>query len=196
MPGRCKAEDRADFIAHFGSDLVVLSPDEAEGGVREHYRRRQEKALDRLEGKAAQRARATALTAEQLFSLPDDLRSADSVAVIYDETEGLNFYGDFGHLDDMFADPALARNREHAARLRSYLRDESVSPLAIRRLVDRHPDGADQVFRTVLGKSLFRWERDGEALLRRRKKEFFEREPRPSVSPVGGRLAELLRAGR
>ncbi len=191
-----QAEDRADFIAYFGCDLVILPPDEAEYGMREYQRRRQEKLLEGLEGKAAERARSLALAPEQLFQLPDDLRSADTVAIVYDETEGLSFYGDYGHLDALFADPFLARDRDHAARLRAYLRDDSVSPSAIRRLVARHPAEVNRVFRAVLGKSQFSWERDGEALLRRRKKEFFEREPRPSVSPVGDRVAELLRAGR
>ncbi len=122
--------------------------------------------------------------------------TADTVAIVYDETEGLGFYGDYGHLDGLFADPSLARDRDHAARLRAYLRNDSVSPSAIRRLVARHPAEVNRVFRAGRSKSQFSWERDGEALLRRRKKEFFEREPRPGFAPVGDRVAELLRAGR
>jgi len=76
------------------------------------------------------------------------------------------------------------------------LQDESVSPLAIRRLVQRHPKGADPVFRTLLRKPGFSWERDGEELLRRRKKTFFDHEPTPSISTVGNRLVELLHTGR
>ena len=121
----------------------------------------------------------------------DELLGADSVALIYDEVEGLNFYRDFGRLDALFADPTLARDRTNLGRLREYLRDESVSPLAIRRLVQRHPDGVDPVFRTLLRKPGFSWSRDGEKLLRREKESFFDREPTPSISIVGGRLAEF-----
>ena len=78
------------------------------------------------------------------------------------------------------------------ARLREYLHDESVSPLAIRRLVQRHPEGADPVFRALLRKPGFCWSRDGEKLLRRDKEPFFDREPTPSISIIGKRLAELL----
>ena len=53
-----------------------------------------------------------------------------------------------GRLDALFVDPARARDRTNLAQLVDYLHNESVSPLAIRRLVQRHPAGADPVFGT------------------------------------------------
>ena len=191
-----QAEDRADFIALFGADLVVLSPDEAQDKLREHYRRRQQKAVAALKGKAAKRAKVTGPTPEEMGRLPEELLEADDIALVYDEVEGLTYYRDFGRLDALFADPALAGDRTYLRQLREYLQDESVSPLAIRRLVQRHPKGADPVFRTLLRKPGFSWERDGEELLRRRKKTFFDHEPTPSISTVGNRLVELLHTGR
>jgi hypothetical protein len=191
-----QAEDRADFIELFGSDVVVLPPGKAQQMLQEHHRRRWEKALAGLDKKAAQRARATGPTPEEMGRLPEELLQSESVGLVYDEAEGLNYYADFGRLDALFADPALTRDRASLTQLREYLGDESVSPLAIRRLVERHPQSADTVFRTLLRKPDFRWERDGEELLRRRKKSFFDHEPMPSITPIGGRLAELLRAGR
>jgi hypothetical protein len=187
-----QAEHRTEFIAQVASDLVVLPPHEAQETLREHYRRLRRKAAARLEGKAAKRAITIGPAPEEIGQLGDELLGADSVALIYDEVEGLNFYRDFGRLDALFADPTLARDRTNLGWLREYLRDESVSPLAIRRLVQRHPDGVDPVFRTLLRKPGFSWSRDGEKLLRREKKSFFDREPTPSISIVGGRLAELL----
>lgn len=127
--------------------------------------------------------------------LPEDLLESDDIALVYDEVEGLTYYRDFGRLDALFADPSLARDRTYITQLREYLQDDSVSPLAIRRLVQRHPEGADPVFRTLLRKPGFSWERDGEELLRHRKKTFFGRESIPSISTVGDRLVELLRTG-
>ncbi len=189
-----QAEHRAEFIAQVGSDLVVLPPHEAQETMREHYRRWQRKAAAKLEGKAAKRAMTAGPAPEELGQLPDELLDADSVALIYDEIEGLNFFRDFGRLDALFADPTLARDRTTLARLHEYLDDESVSPLAIRRLVQRHPEGADPVFRSLLRKPGFCWSRDGEKLLRRNKKPFFDHEPTPSISTIGQRLAELRRA--
>jgi hypothetical protein len=191
-----QAEHRADFIAQVGSDLVVLPPAEAQETLHEHYRRLRDKAMASLKGRAAKRAANSGPVPEELGLLPDELLDADSVALIYDEVEGLNCYRDFAALDALFADPTLAAGGTSLAQLHEYLHDDSISPLAIRSLVRRHPDGADPVFRALLRKPGFSWSRDGEKLLRRYKKPFIDREPTPSVSIVGERLAELLRSSR
>jgi hypothetical protein len=56
--------------------------------------------------------------------------------------------------------------------------------------------GSRPSVRTLLRKPAFTWERDGEELLRRRKKSHYTRDPLPGVTPVGARLAELLRQKR
>jgi hypothetical protein len=50
------------------------------------------------------------------------------------------------------------------------------------------------VFRKVLRRPGFTWAEHGEALLRRRKPWYYEREPLPGVSVIGARLSQL--AGR
>jgi hypothetical protein len=187
-----QAEYRAEFIAQVGSDLVVLPPREVQETLYEHCRRLREKAVERSQGKGAKRAPNTGPAVEDMIRLPDKLMDASSVAVVFDEVEGLCFYRDFDRLDALFADSSLARDRTRLAQLREYLDDKSISPRAIRRLVRRHPDGADAVFRALLRKPDFSWSRDGEKLLQRRKKSFFDHEPMPSVSIIGDRLADLL----
>jgi hypothetical protein len=56
--------------------------------------------------------------------------------------------------------------------------------------------GVDAVFRKILRKPHFTWAEHGEALLRRRKAWYYEREPRPGVSVIGDRLVELALGGR
>lgn len=190
-----QAEDRAAFIDLFGSDLVILPPSTAQERLTEHRRLRLEQATasEKADGEPLGPAVDDAPTAEEMGRLPEDYMAADSIGLIYDEVEGLNYYLDFGHLDALFADPALARDRARISRLRAYLNDDTVSPLPLRRLVRRHPEGADPVFRTLLRKPGFSWERDGEELLRARKKSFFQQVAAPSFSVVGSRLAELVR---
>ena len=188
-----QADHRADFVDQVGADLVVLPPAEAQDTLREHYHRQRQRALAGLDAKAAKRAAKTGPAPELLAPLPEDLLTADSIGLVYDEVEGLNHYRDFGRLDELFADPGLACDRPRLTLLREYLDDDSVAPLAIRRLAQRYPDNVDRVFRTLLRKTGFSWARDGEDLLRRRKKTHFDRESLPSISTVGERLAELLR---
>ncbi|MER5409334.1 hypothetical protein [Streptomyces sp. NPDC002769] len=190
-----QAEDRAAFIDLFGADLVILPPATAQERLTGHYRRRLEEATAAAEanGTPAGPAADSAPRVEEMGRLPKDYMEADSVGLIYDEIEGLNYYLDFGRLDTLFADPDHVRDRTCITLLRAYLSDDTVSPLPLRRLIQRHPDGADTVFRVLLRKPGFSWQRDGEELLRTRKKAFIDKEPAPSYSVVGERLAELLR---
>jgi hypothetical protein len=66
-------------------------------------------------------------------------------------------------------------------------------PLPFRRLAAAHSDTVDAVFRKVLRKPNFTWAEHGEALMRRRKSWYYEREPRPGISVIGARLSELVR---
>ncbi|MFF7453589.1 hypothetical protein [Kitasatospora sp. NPDC008115] len=181
--------DRAAFIAYYGADEVVLPPLEAEARLNAYYRHRQEAAV--AEHPERVRGRRLPGLAFPAFELPPALADSDTIGVIYDEVDGLNFYADYGMLRDLFADPALAGRRPFQDLLRTYLREESIAPLPIRRLAAAHPETVDAVFRKLLRKPGFTWTEHGEALLRRRKPGYYAQEPRPGVSVIGERLSEL-----
>jgi hypothetical protein len=186
-------EDRVAFIEFFGSDELVLSPAEAAERLDAYYRHRRQAVLAaRPERRKRGRGPDTGLPPVQW---PAELAEADTIGLIYDEIDGLNFYNDYGMLRELFADPALAADKRHSDVLRGYLESESVAPLPIRRLVVAHPETADAVFRKVLRKPGFTWADHGEALLRRRKPWYYEHEPRPGVSVIGSRLQELTAHG-
>ena len=130
------------------------------------------------------------------FELPPGLADADSIGIIYDETDGLNFYNEYGMLRELFADPALAADKRYADVLRGYLRSESIAPLPLQRLAAAYPDTVDAVYRKILRKRDFTWAEHGEALMRRRKAWYYQHEPRPGVSVIGARLLELASSGR
>jgi hypothetical protein len=184
-------EDRAAFVEFFGGDELVLPPGEAEERLNAYYRHRQEAAL------ALQPARRRPQNLPGLdapvFELPPELADADTTGIIYDETDGLNFYNEYGMLRALFAGPALAAGKQYTDVLRGYLRSETIGPLPFRRLAAAHPDTVDAVFRKVLRKPNFTWAEHGEALMRRRKPWYYEREPRPGISVIGARLSELVR---
>jgi hypothetical protein len=124
--------DRAAFTEFFGADELVLAPAEAEQRLNAYYRRRQEAALAAHPGRRP--PRHVPGIDVPAFDLPAELADADTIGIIYDETDGLNFYNEYGMLRDLF----------------------------------------------------------GEALLRRRKPRYYEREPRPGISVIGTRLSELV----
>ncbi|MFD5462102.1 hypothetical protein ACFWIQ_04620 [Kitasatospora sp. NPDC127059] len=191
---RSMREDRAAFVEFCGSDELVLPPAEVEERLNAYYRHRQEAAV----AERPDRARGRRLPGIDLpaFELPQALADSDTVGVIYDEVDGLNFYADYGMLRDLFADPSLAGRRQYQDALRTYLREESIAPLPIRRLAAACPETVDAVFRKLLRKPGFTWGEHGEELLRRRKPWYYAQEPRPGVSVVGERLSELAAGSR
>jgi hypothetical protein len=187
-------QDRAAFVKFFGGDELVLPPVEAEQRVNDFHRHRQEAAVARHPGRF--RGQVIPGIDAPLLMFPQGLVECETVGVIFDEVDGLNFYPDYGALRDLFADPALAVDKQYADVLRGYLRSETIAPLPLLRLAAAHPATVDAVFRKVLRKPNFTWSEHGETLLRRRKAWYYEREPRPGVSVIGTRLSELTARAR
>ncbi|WP_194916301.1 hypothetical protein [Catenulispora rubra] len=187
-----QAEERATFLEVAGADFVVGTPTEMRELLLAFRQERQ-----RLIEEAHPAARADSVAGpgpEDLVSLPDEVLEAESLAVVYDEAEGLSYFAEFAAVAKPFTVPADQLSRTVLARLKDFLNDETVPPHLIRRLAAQYPDTADQVFAALLGKPDFSWSRNGEALLTRKKPEFFDREPTPSMTVTGTRLAQLLRA--
>jgi hypothetical protein len=183
-------KDRAAFMEFFGGDELVLAPAEAVEQLNAYYRHRQGATLAARSGhRRPQHVPGVDIPA---FNLPAELADADTIGIIYDETDGLNFYNEYGMLCDLFADPALAADNRYSQVLRGYLGADSIGPLPFRRLAAAFPETVDAVFRKILRKPNFTWAEHGEALLRRRKPWYYEREPRPGISVIGARLSELV----
>jgi hypothetical protein len=182
--------DRQRFIRFFGTDLVVVPGDQAQERLNEFHEFCRDEVLRSTPGAARRGGGAAAPVVE----LPPDLVESETVALIYDEEDGLGFYAEFGLVEAAFADPDLVRRRRYRERALSYLHDDSVEPMVLRRLADRDPDKASLLFRRLLKRPRFDWARDGEELLRTAKADYFARVPRPRVSPLSERLAAY--AGR
>jgi hypothetical protein len=187
-------QERRHFIDFFGADLVVLPGREVQERMRAYAEFRMHEVRDDAGTSAATHLQEKYGVASPRLDFlgPDDFGRAKTVGVICDGIEGLNFFVDFGQLEETFADPALAADRKHRQAVLEYLNDPSISPLPLRRLAARDPERASQVFQRVLQQPDFSWERDGEALLRRAKARYFERPPLPSVIPLGNPLARAL----
>lgn len=187
-----QAQERATFLEVAGADFVVGTPAE----MRElllAFRQERQRLIEEAHP-AAGANRVAGPSPEDLVSFPDEILEAESLAVVYDEVEGLSYFAEFTAVAKPFTVPADQLSRTVLARLKDFLTDETVPPHLIRRLAAQYPDTVDQVFAALLGKPRFSWTRDGEALLARKKPEFFDREPAPGITVTGTRLGQLLRA--
>lgn len=166
-------EQRRAFIDLYGGDLIVVSGDEVHQTLMAFYRHAYE-----LAG-----SKAGPWTEPDLPPLPEEWTDADSVALIYDAEDGLGFYADYAAAQRAFAEPDLVRRRIYRDVVSAYLREEGISPVPIRRLVaEAGPDAAGRVFQKLLKKPRFSWERDGEALLRKYKADWYANPPLPRVT--------------
>lgn len=189
-------QERRHFVDFFGADLVVLPGRELGERLQAHAKYRTFEARD-AEGKtAAELSMETYGVAPPPleFQAPAEIGDVETVGVICDEIDGLNYFVNFGLLEETFANPELAADRNHRQAVLGYLNDASVSPLPFRRLAERDPARASEVFRRVLKQPDFSWERDGEFLLRRYKASYFEQPVLPSVIPIGETLARTQMA--
>jgi hypothetical protein len=122
--------DRSVFVEFFGRDELVLPPARGRGT--------DQRLLPAPAGSRARRAarRPPAIPGMGVpaFQFPPELADAAMIGVIYDETDGLSFYNEYGMLRELFADPALASSKRYAEVLRGYLRAETICPLPLRRL--------------------------------------------------------------
>lgn len=183
-------EDRRRFIEYFGSDLVVVPGRELAERMRAYTQFLTYEVRD-AEGKsAADRAKQTyGFSPEALdWGLPDELLEAETVGILHDEVDGLNFYANIGLIQETFATPELAADRYHREAVRRYLEEPTISPRLFHRLAEPDPDRASRVFQQVLKQARFSWERDGEELLRRYKARYFEQPVLPGVIMLSEQL--------
>jgi len=181
--------DRDRFVRFFGTDLVVMPSMALAERMRQYAAFSRREVLAQLE---AQNSDSLASRALVEFDFPPDLVESGRVALIYDETDGLAFFGGFGEFERAFTDPALLDQPLYRQRVVDYLDDDSVSPLPFRRMADRDPTRASEVLRLVLGRTSFDWQRDGEKLMRQRKRPFFDHAPLPRLLPISARLAPYV----
>lgn len=187
-----QAAERAAFLQVAGTDMVVGTPQQMRE-VLVAFRRLRQRQIEQTSASTAAPDRHTGPLPEDLVAFSDEILEADSVAVVYDAVEGIHYFADFAAVREPFTAPAEQLTPAMLTRLRSYLDDETVPPFLFRRLAAQHPDSVDRVFAALLRKKGFRWDRDGEALLARKKPAFIGHEPAPSITVTGTRLAELLK---
>ena len=188
-------KQRVMFIEFFGSDLIVVPGSEVASRMNGFLAWYTRQVLEEADP-AASSVDAGVAARTPAFSVPGDLASAPTVALDYDETEGLVFLGNFALVREAFEDPGLAANPEHRQAVLGYLKADSISALPFRRLAGADTGRASQLFQHLLKKPGFSWERDGEALLRKHKPWCFEANPLPPVTPLSSELAEALPSSR
>jgi len=110
--------------------------------------------------------------------------------------EGLSFYPDFHLVEEAFANPALLSRRRYREALTDLLRDPDTSPEPLRQLAARDQSSANAVFGKLLKRKGFRWDTEGEALLRRHTPGYFDGLQLPRTVPLSKTLSDAFQRSR
>jgi small GTP-binding protein len=127
-------------------------------------------------------------------------RDFETVAMIYDDVEGINFYPDFEKFQKLFSGdytedvdfmPSENGAPESVAELKNkiffdYLNDESISPLVFKKMYERYPGNTLLILSAALNFSPkdFVYDRDIEKYLYNFKSYYYRTKPIPSILPV------------
>ncbi len=194
---KMQEEERNDFIAFFGSDVVILTGGELDERMRAyaHYQIYESKDS---EGKTvAERASRIygAIPQPPDPDLPDGITQAESVGVVFDEVDGLKFLPNYRLVVDAFTDPDQLSDERHRDVVRSYFGDRDISPRVLTRLAGADPERASRVVQRVLDRAGFSWADSGEVLLNEMKAAYYAAPVLPGVTPLGEELARARIAG-
>ncbi len=194
---KMQAEERADFIAFFGSDLVVLPGADLEERMHAYAHYQIYEAKDREGRTVAERATRVygAVPQPPDPDLPQGFSELETVGVVFDEVDGLKFLPNYRLVAEAFLDPELLADDRYRDAVRSYLEDPEISPRVLARLAEVDPERASGVMQRLLEQPDFTWERDGEALLHERKASYYKRPVMPGVTPLSEELARARIAG-
>lgn len=175
------------FVEYFGSDVVVVPPGavaETLGSFLEWWN------LRLLEGMSdKERQWALSQGARPRTRVPEGLLDCETVGIVMDPEEGLNFYAELGRFLEVFAEPESFSAEERRDIVMRYLWSDSISPLPFRKVVERYPENARLVFREIFGRDAWDNERDLDSLMRKYKAGFLKRRPRPGVIPVAADIS-------
>jgi hypothetical protein len=173
------------FVEFFGDDEVVFPTGrEMAKGMEAFHRYHLFEHVGESTGKTrAQQAREAGVKPKlPKQRYPPELMKAEEIGVLIDPKEGFIMLPDYGTFRYIFTEEDFQSISGYRQLIYGYLEADTIPPLPFQRMVERHPEQAQRVFRAVLTKRRFSLERDFPRLMRRYKRKWLERKPRPWVT--------------
>lgn len=197
MAYRIQHEEHQDFLAFFGDDEVILSGRELEEKMKEfyHYRFFQKKQQD--SGNTIAKVFQDKYHQPPLpphFDFLENLQDEPDIGIVYDKTEGMVFLLQYGRFRDIFLQPDFRKNKQYRQILQAYLDDPNISSLPFRRMSERYPQQATEVFKAFCKRKRFDLKKDLSALIRRHKPMEELTHLTPSTIPASVRSKTFLRS--
>ena len=180
------------FLSLFGADAVAGTGRD----VAEHYRRFIRECNARILADMPEATDRVGLDAAPDLAdgiFPDDLLAADDVVLLNHPVKGVGFYQDHARVEDAHRAPPSRPKAQGVRLVRNYLDDETIPAYVLARLAAAYPDTVDRLYRLVLRRPEFRWESDGDALLRERKPAWYDTADIPDLMLLPAIAIEAMR---
>ncbi len=196
MAYKIQQEEHHDFVTFFGDDEIILGGRELEEKMKEfyHYRFFQKK---QQEGNTIAKVFQDRYHQPPLpphFEFLDNLQQEPDIGVIYDKTEGMVFLLRYGRFQDIFSRPDFKRIKNYKQILNAYLEDPHISSMPFKRMFEKYPEQAAQVFKTLLKRKKFDPIKDLNELIKRYKPMEQLLHLTPSTIPASVRSKTFLRS--
>jgi SEC-C motif len=176
-------KERALFIEYFGSDEVLTEGeklDELMTGFMDYKLKKHDKPIP--EGYTPPK-----------MKLPKDLLNSKDVGIVFDEISGQSFLINYGLILSIFQNPDVLRIKRYEDDILIYLKDETISPLILRRIFFRYPQNTEFIIGGILNRPEFDLKRDFDSLMEEFKPSFKGRKIFPQMMPMSERMVRVLK---
>jgi len=170
---------RNSFISYFGDDLIILPGGKLNETFNKFNHYHIEKALSDMPEKKKVNYEASV----PQMQFPEALTRNDTVGLIFDEVEGLNFYPGFASFMAPFNETQLLEDEQYREVLMGYLESESISTLPFRKMVEKYPESSRQAFAALFNKPNWDYDKDFNELMEKHKSAFLRKEWAPTTLP-------------
>lgn len=179
---------RKEFIAFFGNDLIVVHGYKVAKIVEDFISYCNETSLSKM----PENERVIYKNYELKSNIPEELTLQETVGIIFDEVEGLNFYPDFHKFIAPFKDPVLIADEECQEVIMGYLWSDTISTLPFKRMVELYPQNASKVFAKLLNHEGWNNNKDFDKLMQKYKGLFLKKKSKPGVVQVSQEMLSTL----
>ena len=176
-------KERTLFIEYFGNDEVLTEGknlDELMAGFMDYKLKKHDKPIP--EGYRPPK-----------IKLPKDLVKSKDVGIVFDEVSGQHYLIGYSLILDIFQNPDESKIERHKEKILTYLEDDAISPVVLRRVFSRFPQNAEFIIRRVLNRPEFDLKMDFDSLMEEFKPSFKDRRTFPQMMPMSERMTRILR---
>jgi hypothetical protein len=176
-------KDRELFVEYFGSDEVLTEGRKLPNLTSEFMNYR----LSKIEKPLPEGYKPPEM------KFPKGLLKSKDVGIIFDELSGQHYLINYGIILNILQSPDEVKIERHREDLLTYLKDETIAPHLLRRLLFKFPQNAEFIIQKILERPQFSLEKDFDSLMDEFKPSFKGKRIYPYILPISHKFVIATR---